>query len=275
MDLVEIRKKAGKKRNKPAPAAETSASEAVKAEAAPPASPAESAEQSPRAAKEPGTRATANKPVKATEPEAVEEETPVPVPVTPKAKSKPTKKAPVEEIDPIEALFSFRIEGDLATEETYLQALMGKDESVDSQQQQWLTFSLGSEEYALDIESISEIIKPREVTDIPRVPAFIRGIISLRGIIVPIFDLKGRLKLGAVDDKHSARIIVCQLGERIAGFLVDSINQVVNIPLSRIEPPPTVLSGVDRDFVEGVGRVDGRLLILLDLSHVINAELLH
>jgi len=268
MDLVEIRKKAGKKRKKLAPESETPVAETPQAA---PVAPATEPVQAPRAAKSPVAPATAaaSKPLA----EPVEED--APVPAAPKAKAKPVKKASAEDVDPIEALFSFRIEGDLATEETYLKALMGKDETVDSQQQQWLTFSLGEEEYALDIESITEIIKPREVTDIPRVPAFIRGIISLRGIIVPIFDLKGRLKLGAVDDRPSARIIVCQLGERIAGFLVDSINQVVNIPLSRIEPPPTVLSGVDRDFVEGVGRVDGRLLILLDLSHVINAELVH
>jgi len=258
MDLVEIRKKAGNKRQK--------------AKELPPP---ESTEPTAKSAA-PKTEPAPVPPVAAPE---VVEAAQVPVATAPavpaKAKTSRAKKAVADDIDPIEALFSFRVEGDLATEETYLQALMGKEEVVDSQQRQWLTFSLGEEEYALDIESITEIIKPREVTDIPRVPAFIRGIISLRGIIVPIFDLKGRLKLGTVEEKSSARIIVCQKDERIAGFLVDAINQVVNIPLSRIEPPPTVLSGVDRDFVEGVGRVEGRMLILLHLSHVINAELVN
>ena len=178
-----------------------------------------------------------------------------------------------KEQDPLEALFAFRVEGDLATEESYLKALMGDEDAADKDQHQWLTFSLGNEEYALDIEAVSEIIKPREVTDIPRVPDFIRGIISLRGIIVPVFDLRGRLKLGTVESGPATRIIVCHLEEKMAGFMVDSINHVVNIPRSRIEPPPTVLSGLDRDFVEGVGRVDGRMLILLHLSNVINAEL--
>jgi purine-binding chemotaxis protein CheW len=252
MDLVEIRKKAGKKRTPPAEA-DTPVVPVDVAPAAPP----------PR----PTRPATPPAPV-AAEPEVLP---PVAVKMKPSA---PRKTLPVE-IDPIEALFSFRGAGELATEEIYLQALMGKQEESDAQKRQWLTFTLGDEEYALDIESITEIIKPREVTDIPRVPEFIRGIISLRGIIVPIFDLKGRLKLGRVEMGATARIIVCQTGDRIAGFLVDSINQVVNIPLSKIEPPPTVLSGVDRDFVEGVGRIDGRMLILLHLSHVMNAELVN
>lgn len=175
--------------------------------------------------------------------------------------------------DPLDALFSFQVDGGLATEQSYLQALTVEDETIDNDIQQWLTFSLANEEYALNIDSVSEIIKPREVTDIPRVPDFISGIISLRGIIVPVFDLNRRLKLGQSEMGPSTRIIVCQEGERLAGFLVDSINQVVNVPLSKIEPPPTVLSGLDRDFVEGVGRVDERMLILLHLSNVIDAEL--
>lgn len=128
---------------------------------------------------------------------------------------------------------------------------MGDDEAKDGEQRQWLTFSLGDEEYALELEVVNEIIKTREVTDIPRVPAFICGIISLRGIIVPVFDLRRRLKIGNVELTPSTRIVVCQKDGKSAGLLVDRINQVANIPLKNIEPPPAVLSGLDRDFVEG------------------------
>ncbi len=162
----------------------------------------------------------------------------------------------------------------LSDTENYMQALVAEDEVADSNIEQWLTFSLADEEYALSIDSVSEIIKPREVTDIPRVPDFICGIISLRGIIVPVFDLNKRLNLDSAEVSSSSRIIVCNDGDRLAGFMVDRINQVVNVPISKIEPPPTVLSGLDRDFVEGVGRVEDRMLILLHLSNVINAELI-
>jgi purine-binding chemotaxis protein CheW len=206
-----------------------------------------------------------------TEMDPVAEERPV-VPLSADLQLSTAAPAPAE-VDPLEALFSFRVEGTLATEELYLKALMGDEETTDNDQQQWLTFSLGEEEYALELGVVNEIIKTREVTAIPRVPDFIRGIISLRGIIVPVFDLRGRLKIGTIEPGPLTRIVVCQKDGKLAGLLVDSINQVVTVQSNNVEPPPTVLSGLDRDFVEGVGRVDGKMLILLHLSNVINAEL--
>lgn len=176
-------------------------------------------------------------------------------------------------MDPLEALFRFRPEMELATEESYLQGLTEQDRQ-DDDLRQWLTFTLGSEEYALDIGQIREIIKPREITDLPRVPDFILGIISLRGVIIPVFDLKKRLKLGTVEITPASRIIVCQYGEKSAGLVVDSLTQVVRLSSQGIEPPPAVLSGLDRDMVEGVGRDQGRMMILLDLANVLNAELI-
>jgi len=186
----------------------------------------------------------------------------------------PSRSVPAPADDPLEALFAFRPEIALATEEGYLQTLRAQGEERREVLREWLTFPLGDEEYALDIEGVNEIIKPREITDIPRVPEFILGVISLRGIIIPVFDLKRRLKLGGREVSDASRIIVCQQGDRIVGLLVDSIRQVVRVPASGVEPPPSVLTGLDREFVEGVGRVDGRMLIQLDLENVLNAELI-
>jgi purine-binding chemotaxis protein CheW len=182
-------------------------------------------------------------------------------------------RPPPSHEDPLEALFNFRPDVALASEESYLQTLRGQDEQKAEVLCEWLTFRLGSEEYALDIAGVCEIIKVREITDIPRVPEFILGIISLRGIIVPIFDLKKRLKLGGGELTPASRIIVCQWGERSAGLLVDSISQVVRIPAGGVEAPPAVLSGVDRELLKGVGRIQGRMMILLDPANVLNAEL--
>lgn len=177
--------------------------------------------------------------------------------------------------DPLDALFNGPAELDLATEEIYLQGLAERERKQESEDaRQCLAFSLGDEEYALDIGVIREIIKPREITDVPRVPDFILGIISLRGVIIPIFDLKQRLKLGAAEISPNSRIIVCHQGDRSAGLLVDRLNQVVRLPGQDIEPPPAVLSGLDREMVEGVGRYRGRMMILLDLSSVLTAELI-
>ena len=135
---------------------------------------------------------------------------------------------------------------------------------------QYLAFHLGDEEYALDIRRISEIIKLREFTDIPRAPGFILGIISLRGVVVPVFDLRCRLNLGVSELLPTTRIVVCQHEDVSVGLLVDSINQVVNLIDDEVEPPPGVLSGLDREMVSGLGRYQGRMIILLNIESVLN-----
>jgi purine-binding chemotaxis protein CheW len=135
---------------------------------------------------------------------------------------------------------------------------------------QYLAFHLGDEEYALDIKRISEIIKVREFTDIPRAPGFILGIISLRGVVVPVFDLCCRLNLGVSELMPTTRIVVCQHEDVSVGLLVDSINQVVNLIDDEVEPPPGVLSGLDREMVSGLGRYQGRMIILLNIESVLD-----
>lgn len=145
--------------------------------------------------------------------------------------------------------------------------------STDTRQQdsrQYLAFNLGAEEYALDIKQISEIIKVREFTDIPRAPRFILGIISLRGVVVPVFDLRCRLNLGVSELQSTTRIVVCQHEDVSVGLLVDSINQVVNLVDDDVEPPPGVLSGLDREMVRGLGRYQGRMIILLNIQSVLD-----
>lgn len=172
----------------------------------------------------------------------------------------------------LDALFDWSTATVLGDEEGYHQGFLGREEE-EEELRQWLTFTLGREEYALEITSIREIIKLREITDIPRVPEFLLGIISLRGTIIPVFDLKNRLKLGKAEFGQDSRIIVCQAGDRAAGLLVDAIAQVISLPEQAIEPPPAVLSGLDRDLVAGVGRHQGRMMVLLQLHNVLNAEL--
>lgn len=160
-----------------------------------------------------------------------------------------------------------------ATEEAYQTTLASQDSQEDAGFTQFLAFQLGSEEYALDITRISEIIKPREYTDIPRVPEFVLGLISLRGVVVPVFDLRLRFKLGQAHLTSASRIVVCKEGDVMAGLLVDSIKQVIKLTDDKIEPPPAVLSGVDRSLVEGVGRYQGRMIILLSLASVLDVTM--
>jgi purine-binding chemotaxis protein CheW len=140
--------------------------------------------------------------------------------------------------------------------------------------QELLCFKVASEEYALNIMDIKEIIKPREVTEVPRVPSFVAGVLSLRGIIIPVFDMRIRLGLAGGRSSGKERIIVVKKGEEgFCGILVDEVIQVVRIDAKDLEPPPTVLEGIDRDFVCGIGRFSGRMLILLNMENILDVNL--
>ncbi len=179
----------------------------------------------------------------------------------------------VDSGDVIDRIFAVSNELSLATEESYHDFLESQSGENDRVIRQYLAFCLGSEEYALDITRISEIIKVREFTDIPRAPEYLLGIISLRGVVVPVFDLRSRFNLGTSEILATSRIVVCRYEDVTVGLLVDSINQVVKLADDSIEPPPAVLSGLDRDLVSGVGRYQGRMLILLNVQSVLAVTL--
>lgn len=173
----------------------------------------------------------------------------------------------------IDRLFTGTDDFSLAMGEFYAESL---DNQVDSHAQtnrRYLAFQLGNEEYALDIKRISEIIRVREFTGIPRTPEFILGIVSLRGVVVPVFDLRRRLDLGASATMPTSRVVICQLDDATVGLLVDSINQVVNLSDDEIEPPPAVLDGRERGMVSGIGRYQGRMIIILNLHNALNGQL--
>jgi purine-binding chemotaxis protein CheW len=178
-----------------------------------------------------------------------------------------------ESNDALDRLFAGTDEMVLATDESYADLLEEKSDEQAIEISQYLAFHLGDEEYALDIKKISEIIKVREFTDIPRAPEYVLGIISLRGVVVPVFDLRQRLNLGNSELLATSRIVVCQQEDVIVGLLVDTINQVVNLVEAEIEPPPGVLSGLDREMIFGIGRYQGRMIILLQIENVLSVEM--
>lgn len=139
--------------------------------------------------------------------------------------------------------------------------------------QKYLCFRVASEDYAVNLMDIKEIIKPRETTEVPHAPAFVKGIISLRGIIIPIIDM--RLRLGFPPSPVSAkeRFVIVKKGEGFCGLLVDEVYQVINLDQQPIERPPAVLEGTDREFVSGIGRQDESIYILMDLEKVLDITL--
>jgi purine-binding chemotaxis protein CheW len=184
----------------------------------------------------------------------------------------PKPEAPVIcDIDPISLILAGRAalcrDSDAGLAETL------QEDAGGSEFQELLCFRVAAERYAVDIMEIREIIKPRAVTEVPRMPAFVDGVLSLRGIIIPVFSMHKRLGHAGPEGSGKERIIVVNRGEEFCGVLVDEVTQVARLDAATIEPPPAVLEGIDRDFVAGIGRIEGQMLILLNLENILDMNL--
>lgn len=149
-------------------------------------------------------------------------------------------------------------------------------QAADDSPQQYLTFSLGGEVFALGILNVKEIIEFGNVTEIPMMPAFIRGVINLRGAVVPVIDLSARF--GGKNSTVSRRtcIVIVEIesedGKQDLGVIVDAVNEVLEIPRAEIEPPPAFGAKIRADFIQGMGKVDGRFVIILNVDRVLSTE---
>lgn len=129
-----------------------------------------------------------------------------------------------------------------------------------------VSFQLGPEEYAIDILGVQEIIRMVEITPVPNAPHYVEGVVNLRGKVIPIINLRMRLGLSSTEHMKDTRIVVVDVGHVLLGFIVDSVEEVLRLPVECIEPPPLSGAGGADEFHKGVGRVEGRLLILLNLE---------
>jgi purine-binding chemotaxis protein CheW len=173
--------------------------------------------------------------------------------------------------DPLEAILSGREAAGCGEDLPLASEHQALAESSDYLE--YLCFKVSDEVYGVDIMDIKELIKPREVTEVPRAPSFVSGVISLRGVIIPIIDMLERLGLSRERVSGRERVVVVRQGESFCGLLVDEIIQVLRISKEHIEAAPTVLEGIDRDFVTGIGRAEGRMIILLNLANIIDIHL--
>ncbi len=137
---------------------------------------------------------------------------------------------------------------------------------------QVVSFQLGSEEYGVDISQVQEIIRMVEITHVPRAPRFMEGVINLRGQLIPIIDLRTRFGMSRIDPTKSTRIIVTEIGSKRVGMVVDSVSEVLNIPIENVEDAPEMIAGVGTEYIQGVGKLNDRLIIMLDLTMVISGE---
>lgn len=150
--------------------------------------------------------------------------------------------------------------------------VMSEHISVSGDLLQLVSFVIENEEFGIDILKVQEIIRPVEITRVPNAPTFIEGVINLRGRIVPVVDLRKRFGLPQRDRDQNTRIVVVELNDRVVGFMMDAVREVIRVDRSVIEPPPDLAIGIDTHYIKGVAKLEDRLLILLELEEVLTAE---
>ncbi|MGD0052531.1 MAG: chemotaxis protein CheW [Vulcanimicrobiaceae bacterium] len=134
---------------------------------------------------------------------------------------------------------------------------------------QVVSFKLGSEEYGVEIAQVQEINRMVAVTHVPRAPQFMEGVINLRGQLIPIIDLRTRFGMQRAEHTKNTRIVVTEIGAKRVGMVVDSVSEVLRLPVDAIEDAPDMITGVDTEYIRGVGKIEDRLIILLDLAKII------
>ncbi|KAB2337531.1 chemotaxis protein CheW [Cytobacillus depressus] len=135
-----------------------------------------------------------------------------------------------------------------------------------------IVFQLIDKEYAIPVNQVRSIEKVDHITRVPRTAKFIKGVINLRGVITPIIDLRSRFGLEEISYSDSTRVIIAGFNDLEVGFIVDLANDVIDIPVHSIEPPPEVVGVSEVEFINGVAKVGSRLLILVDLEKILNCE---
>lgn len=137
---------------------------------------------------------------------------------------------------------------------------------------QYLTFALGQEEYGVDILKVQEIKGYTPATPIPNTPVYIKGVMNLRGTIIPVVDLRSKLSLKETDYNQFTVIIVVMVGSKVVGLIVDAVSDVLNIPKQDIQAPPDFGSQVDVHFINGMAKAGEKIVMLLDIDKVLNEE---
>lgn len=135
-----------------------------------------------------------------------------------------------------------------------------------------LTFFLGTEEYGLEILTVKEIIGMMPVTPVPRTPHFIRGVINLRGKVLPVVDLRAKFSMEPTEQTDQTCIIVVRPAGMEMGIIVDRVSEVVDIAADEVQDTPTFGDGIKTDFIPGIGKVGDRVMLLLDIAKVLSTE---
>ena len=137
---------------------------------------------------------------------------------------------------------------------------------------QYLTFTLGQEEYGLEILKVQEIKGYSPITPIPNTPPYIKGVMNLRGTVIPVVDLRSKLSMAAAEYNQFTVIIVVTVGAKVMGLIVDAVSDVLNIPKEDIQATPDFGAQVDARFINGMAKAGEKLVVLLDIEKVLGGE---
>jgi purine-binding chemotaxis protein CheW len=139
-------------------------------------------------------------------------------------------------------------------------------------ERQLVVFDLNDEAYGVDIGAVREIIRMQEITRVPRAPRFIEGVINLRGKVIPVVDLRERFSMPGTERTEEHRIVVVDVMGQDIGMVVDAVTEVSRVSEASIEPPSSVITTEDSDYLTGIVKTDSKLIILLDIAKVISAD---
>jgi purine-binding chemotaxis protein CheW len=171
---------------------------------------------------------------------------------------------------PFEPIIEFKWRGGWRSMEELMEEARTSEGSREVRQ--LISFAVGAEEYGLELLRVKEVIRMRQITWLPKAPSFVRGIINLRGDVIPIVDLRERFGLAARDHTAMTRVIVVEVEGRMVGMVVDSASQVVRVPTDQFDPPPPIMGEANRGLITAIGKIGDRLVIMIDVDRILSCE---
>jgi len=150
--------------------------------------------------------------------------------------------------------------------------LYDDEDDEDAQKDKFLTFTVGKEDYGLEIIHVTEIVGIQKITEVPDMPRYIKGVINLRGKVIPVMDVRRRFQLEDGDYDDRTCIVVVTINSTAVGLVVDKVREVSDIPSSQIEPPPNVSEGNRQQYIKGLGKVEEEVKILLDTEKLLHRD---
>jgi len=147
-----------------------------------------------------------------------------------------------------------------------------ENKELDGEVKQLISFMVGEEEFGLEILKIKEVIRIQQITKLPKAPSFVKGVINLRGDVIPVIDLREKFGLEGKDYGSMTRVIVVEVGGKSIGMVVDSVSQVIRVPIDQIEPAPPMVGGLAAEYLEGVAKMEDRLIILVRIDKILSMD---